>query len=161
LPIEVAGSRYELQYDIVAHDLLGSDYAFVLLLDTTPVEGLSFHGGLDSIYVYQSDPFINQTLMSFSNDTVYHVGVTVDFDAGAWSVAIDGTPACSNPLNGTSFQDVRFGLAPWIAGAADAPDIYVGLDNVVLGIVPEPSAWALVLAGFPIWRSRFGARFRR
>ena len=35
LPIEAAGARYDLQYDLLAHNLLASDYAFVLRFDTS------------------------------------------------------------------------------------------------------------------------------
>lgn len=160
LLVGVPGPRYELQYDVLVHNLLDSDYAFVLRLDTAGVRSLNFHGGLDSIYAYQASPFINQTLASFLNDTVYHIGVSVDLQADLWSVAIDGTPACINPLNGASLQAIRFGLAPWIAGAADAPGTYVAVDNVVLSVIPEPSSVTLALVGLLVWLGRNRTGFR-
>jgi hypothetical protein len=160
LPVGVAGARYELQYDLLAHNLLASDYAFVLRLDTAGVRSLNFHGGLDSIYAYQSSPFVNQILAPFVNDTVYHIGVSLDLQADVWSVAIDGTPVCTNPLNGASLQAVRFGLAPWITGAVDAPGTYVALDNVVLNVIPEPSSVTLAVTGWLVWLGGARAKFR-
>ena len=160
LPIALVGPRYDLQYDLMAHNLLASDYAFVLHFDMAGIHSLSFHGGLDSIYAYQTSPFINQILTPFTNDKVYHIGVSLDSEADVWSVAIDGNPVWTHPLNGASLTGIRFGMAPWIAGAADAPNTYVALDNVVLNAIPEPSVVTLAAAGFLFWLGRVRSRLR-
>jgi hypothetical protein len=151
LPIGVTGPRYELQYDLLVHGLLDSDYAFVMRLDASGVRSLNLHGGLNSIYAYQASPFINQTVGSFSDDTVYHIGVSVDVAADLWSVAINGSPSFSSSLHGATLQGIRFGLGPWIGGAADAPGTHAAIDNLILTVIPEPSAAAFAVAGLLVW----------
>ncbi len=160
LPVGIGGPRYELQYDLLTHGLVGSDYAFVMRLDAG-LRSLSFHGGLNSIDAYQPSPYINQTLASFSDDRIYRVGIMVDSEADLWSVAIDGVSACTNPLNGNSLQSIRFGLAPWIGGAMNAPATYAAIDNVVLTVVPEPSAAMFLMAGSLAWWWRVRGRIEQ
>ena len=128
--------------------------------DSVEVRSLNFHGGLDSIYAFQSSPFVSQILATFSNDTLYHIGVSLDLGADVWSVALDGTPVFTNPLNGASLTGIRFGMAPWITGAVDAPDTYAALDNVVLSVIPGPSSVTLAMAGLLLWLGRVRTRFR-
>jgi hypothetical protein len=151
LPTGQIAPQYELQFDIFAHNLLNSDYSFGVYLDTATVRAVNFHGGLNSIYVYQPSPFLNFSLAPLANDSVYHFDVTLNAQSAVWSVAINGTSLFDGPWDGAVLQDVRFGLAPWIGGAANAPNTYVALDNVVVSLVPEPSAAALSVAGFLVW----------
>ncbi|MBC8094823.1 MAG: hypothetical protein H7Y43_03315 [Akkermansiaceae bacterium] len=161
LPVGVAGSRYELHYDLLMHGVVGSDYAFVMRLNATGLRSLNFHGGLNSIYAYQTSPFINQTLAPVLDDRVYHIGITVDAGVDFWSVAIDGVPASAHPLNGASLQSIGFGLAPWIGGALNDPNMYVAIDNIVLTVVPEPSAATILLIGLLTGRWCVGRRTGR
>jgi hypothetical protein len=120
-------------------------------LDTAAVRSLNFDGGLNSIYVYQSSPFLNLSLSSLTNNSVYHLDITLDSLNSAWSVAFNGSPLFNGSLDGTSLQDIRFGLAPWIGGAANAPNTYVALDNVIVSAVPEPTVAGLAAAGVLLW----------
>jgi hypothetical protein len=70
----------------------------------------------------------------------------------AREVRCDGTQLFSNPFNASSLDDIRFGMAPWYAGAADAPTVYGALDNVVVTVVPEPAIFSLlIVAGAAGW----------
>ena len=151
LPIGTAAPQYEIQFDVLAHNLLNSDYDFGVYLDTATVHAVNFHGGLNSIYVYQSSPFLNYSLAPLANDSVYHFDVALNTQSSVWSVAINGTSLFDGPCDGAVLQDIRFGIAPWIGGAANAPSTYVALDNVVVSLVPEPSAAALSFVGALVW----------
>jgi hypothetical protein len=151
LPIGTIAPQYDIQCDILPYNLLNSDYAFGVYLDTAAVRSLNFDGGLNSIYVYQSSPFLNLSLSSLTNNSVYHLDITLDSLGSAWSVAINGSPLFNGSLDGTSLQDIRFGLAPWIGGAANAPNTYVALDNVIVSAVPEPTVAGLAAAGVLLW----------
>jgi hypothetical protein len=142
LPIGAAASQYDLQCDVLAQNLANSDYAFGIYFDTEALSTVGFSGAVNSIYVYQSSPFLSFSLASLNNDSVYHLEVMLDSLNSLGSVAINGTSLFSGPLGGTALQDIRFGLAPWIGGAADAPNTDVALDNVIVS-VPEPTAAAL------------------
>ncbi len=151
LPIGITAPEYEFQCDVLAHNLLNSDYAFGVFFDTPTVNSVNFHGGLNSVYVYQSSPFLNLSLSSLTNDLVYHLDVTLDLQNSDWSVAVNGNSLFSGPLGGLALQDIRFGLAPWIGGAANAPNTYMALDNVIVSAVPEPATAGLAVAGVLLW----------
>ena len=151
LSIGVTAPQYELQCDVLAHNLTDSDYAFGVYFGTAAVRTMNFDRGLNSIYVYQSSPFLNLSLSSLMNDSVYHLDVTFDSPNSVWSVAINGTSLFNGPLDGASLQDIRFGLAPWISGAANAPNTYAALDNVIVSAVPEPTTAGLAAAGILLW----------
>jgi len=146
LPIGTGGPSYDIQYDVLVHGLLNSQYAFSTFLDTAYATDVSFHGGQNSVEVFQSSPYTLENLADFSNDQVYHFDISVDLQANLWSVAIDGTQIFANPINASSLEDIRFSMAPWTAGAIDAPGTYAALDNVVVSVVPEPAALNLLIA---------------
>lgn len=147
LAIHTAGPRYDIQYDVLVHDLLNSQYAFSIFLDTPEVRTVSFHGGLNSIEVFQASPYTIANLADFADDQVYHFDISVDLEANLWSVAIDGTQMFANPINASSLQSIRFSMAPRIwFGAIDAPGTYAALDNVLVSVVPEPSVFSLLIA---------------
>ena len=151
LPIGVTAPEYELQCDVLTHNLLNSDYAFGVFFDTPTVNSVNFDGGLNSVYVYQSSPFLNLSLSSLTNDLVYHLDVTLDIQNSDWSVAINGNSLFSGPLAGSALQDIRFGIAPWIGGTANAPNTFMALDNVIVSTVPEPTVVGLAAAGVLLW----------
>jgi hypothetical protein len=151
LPVGTSGPQYEIQFDVLAHNLLNSDYSFGFYLDTATVHSVNFHGGLNCIYVYQPSPFLNYSLAPLVNDSVYHFDVGLNTQSSVWSVAINGTSLFDGPCDGAVLQDIRFGIALWIGGAANAPSTYVALDNVVVSLVPEPSSAALSFAGALAW----------
>ncbi len=146
LPITVAAPSYDIQYDVIAHNLLNSQYAFSTFLDTAFATSVDLHGGQNSIEVFQSSPYTLENLEGFSNDQVYHFDISVDLQNNVWSMSINGTPMFSNPVNASSLQDIRFSMAPWIAGAVDGPGTYAALDNVVVTAVPEPTVFNLLIA---------------
>lgn len=151
LPIQVTGPSYDIQYDVLVHGMLNSQYAFSTFLDTYYATDVGFHGGRNSIEVFQSSPYTLDDLAGFSNDQVYHFDISVDLEANLWSLAVDGTQVFANPVNASSLEDIRFSMAPWIAGAVDAPDVYAALDNVVVSVVPEPAVVnLLIVAGAPV-----------
>lgn len=151
LPIGTVAPEYELQCDVLTHNLRNSDYAFDVFSGTPAVNTVNFDGGLNSLYVYQSVPFLNLSLSSLTDDWVYHLDVMLDLQNSEWSVAINGNSLYSGPLAGSALQDIRFGLAPWIGGAANAPNTYVALDNVIVSAIPEPAAAGLAAAGVLLW----------
>ena len=151
LPIGTAAPQYELQCDVLAHSLLNSDYSFGIYFDTTTVRSVIFHGGLGSVYVYQSSPFLNFSLAPLADDSVYHLDVLLDTQSMDWLVAINGNLLFDGPLDGAALQDIRFGIAPWFTGAANAPNTCVALDNVIVSAVPEPAVAGLVAAGALLW----------
>jgi hypothetical protein len=103
------------------------------------------HGGLNSFHVYEPSPYTVEDVADFSDDQVYHVGLSLDLKSNWWSVAVDGTQVFASPLNSSSLDSIRFSLNPWVGGAVDAPGTYVALDNVIVTVVPEPSSGALAL----------------
>jgi hypothetical protein len=143
LPIEISSPQYEIQFDVLTHNLLNSQYSFSVLLDTPEVRDVSFNGGLNSISVFQ--PFRESNVGSFLNDQVYHLDISVDLLANLWTVSIDGTQVSSNPINANELDSIRFSMSPWTVGASNAPGTYAALDNVVIDAVPEPSCIALIL----------------
>ncbi len=147
LPIGVSAPQYELQCDVLTYNLLNSDYAFGVYLGTTAAGTVNFSGGSDSVYVYQSSPFLNLSLASLTNDSVYHLDIVLNIQNSDWSVAVNGNSLYSGPLAGSALSDIRFGLAPWIGGAANAPNTYVALDNVIVSTIPEPTVAGLAAAG--------------
>ena len=151
LPIGTTAPQYELQCDVLTHNLINSDYAFGVYFGTAAVRTVNFDGGLNSIYVYQSSPFLNLSLSSLTNDSACHLDVMLDSLNSVWSVAINGNSLFSGSLDSASLTDIRFGLAPWIGGAANAPNTCVALDNVIVSTVPEPAAAGLAAAGVLLW----------
>jgi hypothetical protein len=160
LPIAMPAPEYDLQFDLFAHNLANSDYSFGVFLDGTTIRSVNVHGGLNSVYVYQANPFLNLSLMSLTNDATYHLDVLLDLQSSVWSVAVNGTSLFNGPLGGAGLQDVRFGIAPWIGGAVDAANTYVALDNVLVATVPEPSVVGLAAAGILLWLQLRHRRFQ-
>lgn len=159
LPIGTAGPDYNIQYDVMTHNLLNSQYGFRIFLDTPYVRTVGLDGGQNNIQVYQNSPYTAEGLMNFSDDQVYHFEITVDLQANLWTVSVDGAQLFSNPFNAASgLEDIRFSLDSVIAPAE--PGTYVALDNVVVvNAAPEPSTVCLLLAvGLPVlflhWRKR-------
>lgn len=159
LDIGTVGPRLEIQYDMLVHNLLNSQYSFALLLDSTSVYRFDLHGGLNAMYASQSPPFVDATVGSFANDQVYHFAVSVDLLASTWSVAVDGAEKWAASMSGTNLYSIRFSMAPWVVGAGDAPGRYAAIDNVRISVVPEPSTFSLLLAlGIP---SFLACKFRK
>ena len=143
LPVNIDSPRYELLCDVLLHNFVDSDYAFMVRFDAGGLHTVNFHGGLNSIYAFQNSPFASQVLGSLGNDSVVRLGVVLDRVSGSWTVSLNGVPVASNPLNGAPLQSIGFALLPWIGGAAAAPDTFAALDNVTV-IIPEPSGIALL-----------------
>ncbi len=144
LPIGGLSPHYDIHYDVLVHNLLSSQYAFTMLLDTPEVRTLDIHGGQNRISVFQ--PFAGgMVASSFLNDRVYHFDVSVDFPANVLSVALDSIPRYAQPINAASLQTIRFNMGPWVGGAVNAPTTYAALDNVVITSTPEPNAVILLL----------------
>lgn len=140
--------QYDIQCDLMMHNLLGSQYAFSIILDydlnQNQYQSVSFHGGLNSIQVFSPSPFGVGMIGGFSNDQVYHFGIALDFDAELWSLEIDGNHSFSSQIDGSNLQSIRFSMAPWIGGALDDPGNYAAIDNVVVTAIPEPSTLVLI-----------------
>lgn len=151
LPINTTEPVCEVQFDVLTHNLSESDYSFGVYLDTASVHALNFHGGLNGVYLYQSAPFLNLLLAPMADDSVCHFAVALDAGSSTWSVAVNGTPLYGGACDAAALQAIRFGISPWIGGAADAPGTYVALDNVWISAVPEPSVAGLAATGFVLW----------
>lgn len=148
LRVENTAPRYDIQCDVLMHDLLNSQYLFSIFLDFDPVpnrfQSVNFHGGGNRIDTFPSAQFFSE---GFANDRVYHFGISLDFQAIQWTLAIDGSERFTSPLNGSGLQFIRFSMAPWIGGAEDGPGIYAAIDNIVVTAVPEPSVFLLSALG--------------
>jgi hypothetical protein len=140
LGLPLNGPRYEIQYDVLTHALLNSQYAFTTLLDTPQARNMSFHGGANTIQMNNLG-----NLMEFKDDQLYHFKINLDFPANQWSVTIDGGQPFTTTIDAANLYSIRFSLAPWKVGAPDLPGTFVALDNVVVNVVPEPSNFALAL----------------
>ncbi len=159
LPIGVTSPHYDIQYDVLTHNLLNSQYDFSISLDGFVYHSVGFHGGLDGIEVYEPSPYTVEDVADFLDDEVYHVGISLDLTSNSWSVAVDGAEVFTSPLNSSSLDSIRFSLNPWVGGAVDAPGTYVALDNVVVTAVPEPSSGAVALVAALLASAR--VRFHR
>ena len=146
LNLGVGAPGYQIGFDIVCHGVLNSQYDFAAYLDTPQIRSLNFHGGLNSIYVFQpvSGSGILEPLV---DDSIHHVDMTVDVLHNLWTIAVDNTPLYSNSIGAADIQDVRFSMAPWVGGATNSPDTQVAIDNVVISTIPEPAPYALVALG--------------
>ncbi len=153
------GPHYNLTYDVLVHNLRGSQYGFAMVLDTPQVRTVTFHGGLNQIDFFNPGVFSGTTSTAFANDTVYHMGVAIDFPMNRWTVAVNGTERLNQPINATQLSAIRFSMDPWIGGAVDGPGVYAALDNVVLTVTPEPSAGLLAGMAGMLWLAL--RRFRR
>jgi hypothetical protein len=112
LPIGSAAPRYELQFDLLTHNLLNSDYSFGVYFDTAVVRSVNLHGGLNGIYLYQSAPFLNLSLAALANESVYHFAIALDAVASEWSVALNGNPRFSGACDAAALEGIRFGISP-------------------------------------------------
>ncbi len=137
LPVNVAGSGYDIQYDVMSHNLLNSLYAFTILLDTPLVHTVSLDGHQNTISVFQPSPYTDENLGFFSDDQVYHFDISVNLQSDIWSLSLDGTQIFSNPYDATGLEDIRFSMDPAIFGVGDAPGTFAALDNVVINVTPE------------------------
>jgi len=159
LPVGPAGQRFNLQYDMLVHNVLNSQYAFTMYISAGTARSVSLHGLLNYIYVFQSIPYTQVNAGGFLNDRVYHFDIDIELDASSWSLAVDGSQRFSSSVDGTILHSIAFRFSPWYSGAPDAPGVYGALDNVVI-TVPEPSAFGLFGLGTFIAtlqrRRRFG-----
>jgi hypothetical protein len=151
LPFDVTGSYYDIQYDVLTHNLLNSGYGFTVFLDTPVIRSVDLDGNQDTVAVFQPSPYTGENVADFSDGQVYHFDISVDLQANLWTLAIDGTQVFSNPFNASGLQDIRFNLGANIEGASGASGMYAALDNVVVNVVPEPAtAQLLIAAGVPL-----------
>lgn len=156
LPINTAGSRYDIHYDVYVHSLLNSNYDFGLYLDTPEIRTVDFNGLSNQLSVFQ--PGGGASLGNFLNDTVYHFDIAINLTANTWSVAVNGLTRYSSAFAATSLQSLRFSMAPAVGGTGNVPATYAAIDNVVVNVVPEPGsgtvlALAAGLAGW-VWKHR-------
>ena len=133
--------RYGIEYDVMVHDLLSSQYAFTIDLDfdvsITRFQSVYFHGGLNRIRVFSPFSPVPASVGGFSNDQVYHFSIGLDFDTKNWSLDIDMGQRFSGVIDGPNLQSIRFSMASWIVGAVDAPGTYAAIDNVVVTAIPN------------------------
>ena len=149
LEVGAAAPGYQIGFDVVTHGLRNSQYLFTALLDTPEIRSVDFHGGLNSIYVFQ--PFSGSgTLQSLVDDAVYHLDLTIDLPANLWRISINDVPCFSSPINASDIGSIRFSLAPAILGAGDSPSTQVAIDNIRVDAIPEPSAYALTLSALVV-----------
>jgi len=160
LPITLAAPQYDIQYDVLTHNLLNSKYGFIVTLDTPDINSVTLHGGLNKIDIYQSFPYTLADPVSFLNDHAYHFDISVDFAASSWALSVDGAQIFAGPFSGSGLQDIRITMAPVFGGASDAPETYAALDNVIITAVPEPSFAALLSLPLLLWLYRFPRRFK-
>lgn len=138
LPINVKAPGYDIQYDVITHGLLNSNYNFALLLDTPEVRRIDFDGGSDKISVFQPSSY--GQLINFSDDQVYHFDISVNLTTARLAITINGAQEYSAPLDATAVVSLRFSMAPnnGSASVTDAPGTYAAIDNVIISTVPEP-----------------------
>src|ERR1017187_5324634 len=85
-----AGSPgYQINFDVVTHGLRNSQYAFSMDLDTPQIRTLEFHGGLNSVYVFQ--PYSGSGILQpLADDSIEHVATTVDILHNLWTISVNG-----------------------------------------------------------------------
>jgi hypothetical protein len=149
LSLPVDSPRWSISFDVVTQNLVNSQYAFTVLLDTPEVRSISFHSGVDAILPYQ--PAVTLApLQAFVDGHKYHLDIDVDFTANRWSTSVDGVQRLSAPINATDVNSVRFSMAPAAFGAVDEPNTKAFLDNVRVldaAVIPEPTS---ALIGFAL-----------
>lgn len=138
-------TSYDVQCDVLMHNVVSSKYDFSVYLDTPEIRYVSFNGLSNILGVYQPNGGMN--LGAFANDTAYHLDLAVDLARNRWTVAVNGVQQYANTFNAANLQDIRFSMAPAAAGTANAPSVYAALDNVVVTAVPEAMASTWLAAG--------------
>ena len=148
LPIDTTAPEYQVDFDVVTHDLINSKYAFTMLLDTPEVRNTSLHGGLDALEVFQPNPYTVESLQSFADDTIYHLSFLIDLPNDSWEISVDGVSVYQNAIDATELDDIRFSMAPWYFNAPDDPNALAAIGNLQVEAVPEPSvSWLALSAG--------------
>jgi hypothetical protein len=145
---------YTIEFDVLTQGLRNSLFAFMLYLSTPEPRIVDLHGGLNAIGVYQPFPYTDTAVQPFFDNVAYHFRVFTDFTNNRWQVSVDGMSVYDNVFNATDVQDLTFALRDWRGGAVDNPNILVGLDNIRVEVVPEPSACLLILLGLGMYRRR-------
>jgi hypothetical protein len=146
LPISAGGSRYNIQFDVLVHNVSNSQYAFFMAPETARQPYVYFHGGATSILAFQSWPYTNAVLaLFFAEDQKYHFDISFDLQNNIWAVAIDGTHVFECPVNSPSLDGMSFSMGPWYMNAPDAPATYAALDNVVVSMEAGPQLSISVL----------------
>lgn len=128
-------SEYYISYTINAKELLNSDYAFTMLIDTPEVRTFSLHGGGNdfSVFIPFGGSGVINNLPSFADDQDYEIEHFIDFQNDSWSINIDGVERYRSSINASSAENLRFSMSPWTATAdADAPDTTVEISNFVI-----------------------------
>jgi hypothetical protein len=156
--------QYHVSFDFESANLNGSSYAFNIFLDSVDVFGpgasdsksISFHG-LGFLGMFNPRDSSGPPGRSFDDGLGYRVSVDVDLAANRWSASYNEQLFFTAPFNSVSdrIHSVRFSLAPWQAGAPDAPEVQAAIDNVHIVAVPEPRSVYLLAVGccWLLWRA--------
>jgi hypothetical protein len=147
--------NYQMSFDMVASNLVGSNYEFVLLADTPSVRNLYFRNTGDI-------SLIGKNMGTFANDTSYNVMLDYDLVDQQVSYWMNGVLVGSQlfTTSGGDIESFRFNLGPYVLSQEIlelGPDtsVWVNLDNIKVttrtadpvSAVPEPSAIMLMMLG--------------
>jgi hypothetical protein len=150
LSIGTPAPKYQVDFDVTTHDLIGSMYEFTLFLDTPEVRTASLHGGLDALEVFQPNPFTSESLQSFADDTIYHLSFLIDLSSDTWGISVDGNPVYQNTFDATELDDIRISMSPWYLNAPDDPNAVAAIGNLQVEAIPEPSVSRIELSAVVI-----------
>lgn len=129
IPLNTASPMLYVSFNLMTQDLLNSDYAFTMLMDTPQVRNLSFHGGLNQIYSFPA----NHTRIPYIDNKVYFLETYVDFSRNRWEILVDGVSLGFDTINASGINSLRFSMSPWTGAAdSDAPDTKVFIDDLLI-----------------------------
>jgi len=151
LAIGTSAPVYQIDFDLLTHGLVDSEYAFSVTLDTPLVNSIQLHGYWNEIVLG-----LNWHVLPFSDDRVYHCGLAADLSAHRVSLTIDNAQTFTADMDGSRLESIRFSMGGWIMGASPAPGTYVALDNVVVTAVPWNGQVQTGDANFGVRTNQFG-----
>ena len=154
LPIGAGGPGYQLDFDVVTHGMQNTDYNFNMLVDSPGVHSAEFFGHTSQMLVYP--PYTPLTVLQpFVDDTIYHLGITLDLTHHYWSVSVGNSMLFSNYFGDTVIDGIRFSCGPqYLPGTTDL-SVEAAIDNIRVTTIPEPSVFALTLSSLAVL---FGVR---
>ncbi|WLQ15850.1 hypothetical protein O5O45_07975 [Hahella aquimaris] len=164
--------NYRFEYDILASNLIGSEYQMTLFLDTPTVQNVYLRPN-GQIGLTGRMPSPPPATTYFQEDSILKFVIDVDLAASTWEIAVNGSHVTSSPFrsSGGDIDSFRFSLGKIGSNSPRNDDVYVALDNLKVTSfvddpvpVSEPGAFALfgmALLGFLGFLSKQRLRTRQ
>ncbi|MBU6953194.1 PEP-CTERM sorting domain-containing protein [Hahella sp. HN01] len=123
--------NYRFEYDILASNLIGSEYEMTLLLDTPTVQNVYLrpNGQIGLTGRILSPP---PAAAYFEEDSILKFVIDVDLAASRWNIAVNGSHITSSTFqsSGGDIDNFRFSLGKKGFNSPRNDDVYVALDNL-------------------------------